>query len=302
MSGPAAARLSDGRLHFQHGPIDLILEAIGAEDEVTAAYRQAWVAFRPVLDDLAAVLPLLRKPVADLDLGEAVGRGPTLRAIRRVGPRTTLSTPTIDPASPAAAMIAAAARHLPAFVTPMAAVAGAVADHVLAATTAGRRLDRAWVNNGGDAAFWLASGEQITAAGGPDLSDRIRVTADSPVRGIATSGWRGRSHSLGIADAVTVLARSAAEADVAATLIANAVDLPGHAAITRRPARALAPDSDLGDRPVTTGVGPLSPAETARALAAGHDAAARMIEAGLIEGAALWLGGDCRTLSCAPLA
>ena len=54
------------------------------------------------------------------------------------------------------------------------------------------------------------------------------------MRGIATSGWRGRSFSLGIADAVTVLAATAAEADAAATVIANAVDLPGHPAIDTR--------------------------------------------------------------------
>ena len=34
-----------------------------------------------------------------------------------------------------------------------------------------------------------------------------------PHRGVATSGWRGRSHSLGIADSVTVVARNAAAAD-----------------------------------------------------------------------------------------
>jgi len=32
-----AARLSDGRLHLQHGPIDLIVEAFGAADEVERA-------------------------------------------------------------------------------------------------------------------------------------------------------------------------------------------------------------------------------------------------------------------------
>ena len=89
------------------------------------------------------------------------------------------------------------------------------------------------------------------------------------MRGVATSGWRGRSFSLGIADAVTVLATNAAPADAAATLIANAVDLPGHPAVTRVPARELAPDSDLGDRLVTQGVGPLSPREIAGALEAG---------------------------------
>jgi uncharacterized protein len=165
--------------------------------------------------------------------------------------------------------------------------------------TAGRRLDRAYVNNGGDAALWLSPGAELVAAGGPGLSARIAVRHDAPVRGIATSGWRGRSHSLGIADAVTVLARTAAEADAAATLVANAVDLPGHPAVRRRPARALAPDSDLGDRPVTVAVGPLAPDEVARALAAGRAAAEAMRRRGLIAAAALWLGGQVATVGTA---
>jgi ApbE superfamily uncharacterized protein (UPF0280 family) len=192
-------------------------------------------------------------------------------------------------------MLAATAPFARVFVTPMAAVAGAVADHVLAAMTAGRRLERAYVNNGGDAALFLSPGSGIVAAGGPDLSARIAIGCEMPVRGIATSGWRGRSHSLGIADAVTVVARTAAEADAAATLIANAVDLPGHPAIRRRPARALAADSDLGDRPVTVAVGPLAPDEIARALGAGRAAALRMSRRELIAGAALWLAGQCET-------
>lgn len=265
MSGPAAARLPDGRLHFQHGPIDLILDAWGPEAERVAAFRQGWAFFRTVLDDLVAVLPRLRTPVT------APGPG------------------AFAPGSVAARMLRATAPHAPAFVTPMAAVAGAVADAVLAEVVEGRRLIRAYVNNGGDAAFWLSPGTALTAAGGPGLRDRVEVRAESQVRGIATSGWRGRSHSLGIADAVTVLARSAAEADAAATLIANAVDLPGHPAIRRRPARALSAESDLGDRPVTVGVGTLTPGETGRALDAGQRVAERMLRNGLIAGAALWL-------------
>jgi ApbE superfamily uncharacterized protein (UPF0280 family) len=215
---------------------------------------------------------------------------------REAPPAPDTLHPDFAPGSVAHAMLAATAPFAPVFVTPMAAVAGAVADHVLAAMTAGGRLHRAYVNNGGDAALWLAPGAELTAAGGPDLSARIRVTADSPVRGIATSGWRGRSHSLGIADAVTVLARTAAHADAAATLIANAVDLPGHAAISRRPARELAPESDLGDRLVTVGVAPLTPAEIARALAAGRAEARAMLARRLIHGAALWLGGQVETV------
>ena len=204
--------------------------------------------------------------------------------------------PGIAPRSVAERMLHATAAHAPVFVTPMAAVAGAVSDHVLAAMVAGRTLERAYVNNGGDAALWLTPGTQITVAGGPGLADRIRVTAGSPVRGIATSGWRGRSHSLGIADAATVLARGGAEADAAATLVANAVDLPGHPAVSRRPARELAPDSDLGDRRVTTSVGALSTAEAASALAAGREVAAGMRRDELIVAAALWLAGECVTV------
>ena len=89
-----------------------------------------------------------------------------------------------------------------------------------------------------------------------------------------------------------MLARDAAGADAAATLVANAVDLPGHAAIRRTPACALDPDSDLGGRPVTVSVGPLAPDEIAAALAAGRARAEAMRAEGLIRDAALMLGGE----------
>jgi ApbE superfamily uncharacterized protein (UPF0280 family) len=115
-----------------------------------------------------------------------------------------------------------------------------------------------------------------------------------PVRGVATSGRHGRSLSLGIADSVTVLASSAAEADAAATLISNAVDLPGHPAVRRERACTLDPDSDLGERMVTVDVGPLSEADVDVALAKGRDAAAEMIEDGLLHAAVLVLGRQVR--------
>ena len=184
----------------------------------------------------------------------------------------------------------------------MAAVAGAVADEVLRQMLDGRCLSRAYVNNGGDIALHLTAGHQLVAAGGPGLADRITVRAEDAPRGIATSGWRGRSHSLGIADAVTVLANTAAEADVAATLIANAVDLPGNPKISRVPARDLSPDSDLGARLVTTGVATLTDREVKAALNAGLDVAVRMHRAGLIHSAALWLSGRVVTTGSEMLA
>jgi ApbE superfamily uncharacterized protein (UPF0280 family) len=179
----------------------------------------------------------------------------------------------------------------------MAAVAGSVADEMLAALLAGRKLDRAYVNNGGDSAIHLGTGQSMTlaiAGTGHGLQDRIVIRAGDAVRGVATSGWRGRSFSLGIADAVTVLARTGAEADAAATLIANAVDLPDHPAIRREPARNLAPDSDLGDRLVTTAVGSLSPVEIATALDSGLAVADDFRRNGLISASAIFLAGQTR--------
>jgi uncharacterized protein len=193
--------------------------------------------------------------------------------------------------------------HAKAFITPMAAVAGSVADEIMAAMVAGRTLQKAYVNNGGDSALHLADGRSMTiaiAGTGYGFSDRVTIRAEDPVRGVATSGWRGRSHSLGIADAVTVLAKDAAAADAAATIIANAVNLPRHPAVERAPASSLQPDSDLGERPVTVGVGALSSADVAAALDAGLAVAEDCRMRGLIHAAALFLGGE--TQVCGALA
>jgi hypothetical protein len=270
---PQQRRLPDGRLHLHDGPIDLIVEAFGETGAVEGAYAAAWSRFATILDELCAELPLLR---AD--------------------PRGALA----PQGSVARRMAAAVAPfHARRFLTPMAAVAGAVAEEVLEATTAGRRLARAYVNNGGDIALHLGPGEMfsIGLVDRPDrlsLIGRARIGAADRVRGVATSGWRGRSFSLGAADAVTVLAASAALADAAATLIANAVDLPGHPAIKRAPALDLDPQSDLGERRVTVAVGPLTPGEIDRALASGAAEAELWRSLGLIEATALRLGERTR--------
>jgi uncharacterized protein len=123
------------------------------------------------------------------------------------------------------------------------------------------------------------------------------IDADDPSRGIATSGRHGRSFSLGIADAVTVLARTAAQADAAATIVANAVDLPGHPAVVRCPAHDLQPDSDLGARLVTRGVGELSDGEIMKALELGAACARKLLASRLIDGAALRLHGEMVTVA-----
>jgi ApbE superfamily uncharacterized protein (UPF0280 family) len=270
---PQMAFLADGkRLHLQDGPIDLIVEAEGSDADVRLAHAAAARRFTGLLDQLCAELTELRQPAT-----------PERHSLNGIVARRMH-----------AAVMPLAAAH---FITPMAAVAGAVAEEILGAMLGVASLERAYVNNGGDIALHLADGKQF-AVGLMDRPDRhglmrmIVIDADDATRGIATSGRHGRSFSLGIADAVTVMARTASQADAAATIIANAVDLPGHPAITRCPADALQPDSDLGARLVTRDVGELSDREVERALAAGADCARKILAAGLIEGAALRLAGE----------
>lgn len=277
------ARLSrDGRLRLIQGPIDLIVTAEGPSEAVSGAYARARAAFEPILATLCSELPRLRAPSGPAPKG-AVAR-------RMVGATEAF-----------AQAFATTISATPLFVTPMAAVAGSVADHVLAAMLcSGHGLRRAHVNNGGDIALWTGADPLVLAVCEDPLrrapGARASIGAESGIGGVATSGWRGRSHSLGIADAVTVLARDAAGADAAATLIANAVDLPGHPAVLRTPARDIAPDSDLGARAVTTGVGTLSASEVTQALDAGARVAQDFRDRGLIRAACLALAGTRRVL------
>ena len=267
--------LADGRrLHMHDGPIDLVLEAFGDASEIEAAYRAAATRFVTVLDELCSELAFLRQPT------HADGPLPAGSIARR--------------------MVAAVRPYASAtFITPMAAVAGAVAEEILEAMTTAAELARAYVNDGGDIALHLSPGEKfvvgmIDRPDRPSLFGTTTIDASQPVRGIATSGWRGRSFSFGIADAVTLLANTAAMADAATTIIANAVDLPGHPNIKRVPACELAPDTDLGERLVTQAVGELSPDEIHDALSAGVRVVESLRVANLIRAGALNLCGETR--------
>jgi ApbE superfamily uncharacterized protein (UPF0280 family) len=270
--GAIRARLPDGRWHFQHGPIDLIIGIDGDASAVEPAGMLMWRRFQTVLMELVGELRLLRLPVQ-----EAVSvTGPVARR-----------------------MITACWPHRGQFITPMAAVAGAVADELIDELRATSAIQRAFVNNGGDIALHLLEGQRyrVGVVSNPGETRRCRdsgldgdfeISANTPVRGVATSGWRGRSFSLGIADSVTVLARTAAEADASATMIANAVNVDD-LAIMREPASHLKDDTDLGDRLVTVEVGPLPPAKIEGALDAGQAHALQLFTVGAISGAVICL-------------
>ena len=190
MIAPERRILSPGREHWRHGPIDLVIEAWGEAAAVAQATPAAWARFQQILDELVGELGALRAPVSEI-------RGVHGPVARR--------------------MLAACGVYAPEFITPMAAVAGSVADEIIG-YFARPGVTRAVVNNGGDIALHLAAGESLTIgivtdAYRPDIDGRVTLPAHYPVRGIATSGWRGRSFSLGIADSVTVLAATAAAAD-----------------------------------------------------------------------------------------
>lgn len=270
------------RLHMNDGPIDLIVEAFGDSAEIQKAYRATAARFPAVLDELCGELSLLRSRASR---ESSIPDGPIAKRML-------------------AAVLPFASRG---FITPMAAVAGAVAEEILECMTSAAKLSRAYVNDGGDIAIHLAPGERFLVGLVDDPTVRreaknsllfgtVQIDYAHEARGVATSGWHGRSLSLGIADAVTVLAPRAATADAAATVIANAVDLPGNSAIIRIPARELAPDSDLGDILVTRSVPPLGPPEIADALDRGSRVAQELLRDGLICAAALHLQGETRVL------
>ncbi|MFT4725576.1 MAG: ApbE superfamily uncharacterized protein (UPF0280 family) [Granulosicoccus sp.] len=273
--GPQAWLLDKStRLHLQHGPIDLLVDAKGSSTDVQRAFEQAFVAFGNILDILAAQLPLLRKAYTPQNDREFIG--PVAHRMKEaIEPYTEFN------------------------ITPMIAVAGAVADHVLSNMVLECDLLRAQVNNGGDIALYL-NGEselRIGVCTNPESTlheDVITLKSEYGVGGVATSGWKGRSHSLGIADAVTVLAPTAAAADVAATLIANAVDLPNSDLVLRTPANQLESDTDLGDRLVTVNVSILSTLEKKQALDSGELCARRIMEKGHINCCYLHIQGLTR--------
>ena len=286
------APLSQGRWHFQHGPIDIVIGAHGEAAAVKQAHQAAWQRFETVLQELVGELPVLRRAIpcdALPLLGDEVLKGSVARR-----------------------MWSACAPHCAGFITPMAAVAGSVAQELIA-SYARPGIERAWVNNGGDIALHLTPGQSVRVGLFADLAGldialndvdsdsdgaegvatdaQCEISFEMPVRGIATSGWRGRSFSLGIADSVTVLAKTAAMADAAATVIANAVNVV-HPGIVRRPACDIRDDSDLGAMLVTVDVPRLSSDQVRRALLAGQREADSLVQRGLIESAVLVCQGQ----------
>jgi uncharacterized protein len=255
------------RTHWQHGPIDIVLDLHGEADQIDAAKQALWLRFPHCLPALVSELVPLRTNYHQLPVD-------TLRG--------SIAVRMGQAVQPFAAQ----------FITPMAAVAGSVAQEFLniAKTFI---LTKIIVNNGGDiAVFGTAHSKISIALLAP--SGLIEFYFHEPREyGIATSGWSGRSFSLGIADAVTVVAQVASRADAAATMIANAVGPKlEHSAIRRVPANNLKDDTDLGSQLVTTRVDALPKALVLESLRQGERYARELLQRDLILSASLFLQGE----------
>ena len=250
----------DNRLFLNHGPIDIVLEAFGKDKPL--AYEKAKNYFSTLLNELVLDMDLLKKEVV---------------------PHRTFNNKISQ------SMQNATEKFYPDFITPMAAVAGSVADNILKILIKDSKLEKAYVNNGGDVSFYLTENQTVKSslASIPNIIAEINYKDKS--RGIATSGWRGRSFSLGIADSVTVLADNAAMADAAATMIANSVNIKNHPSIIKKPAEEIYEDSDLKNLMVTVEVGDLKQSEIEDALKNGNEVGKKYLENGLINAALIEL-------------
>jgi len=172
--------------------------------------------------------------------------------------------------------------------TPMAAVAGTIADEV-ADFLFEHGMTKVVVDNGGDVAIRSDRDEPITVGIRPDVNDRsvshvIGLDPGLRSHGVATSGLGGRSLTTGIASAATVVARTASLADAAATAVANASFLEDEQ-VFRRPAEELDPYTDIPGLDVTVKVGSLSEEKKSSAVSKAIRRAEELVRREVILGA-----------------
>ena len=243
MTADVMQNLKPGQVFVDFGPVSMVITASRNGEGDTQLCRAAFPVIAACLEDLRPSLEMLRRYPPQVELEQLAGAGETMaRAVLRTG----------DP-----------------WLTPMAAVAGTVADAVADFLFA-QGAEKVTANNGGDIALRLAPGQSLGLGVLYDLErggvDRVvHLTAEKGVGGVATSGLGGRSLTTGIASGVTVFSRRCAQADALATLLADrsCIDSP---AVHTRLAGELDPDSDIADLPVVVSVEPLSREEKERAL------------------------------------
>lgn len=254
--------LDGGRILAEYGPMRLVISAwvgkVPQREPCISAARKAFACF----ERIAALREELSRPLArnPLRFGDPVAQA-MVDSVREVGDKD---------------------------LTPLAAVAGALADAVADFLFA-RGMTRVVVNNGGDIAVRITGNEQVkvgmgTAAHNGRIAKSIVLDSSRNSWGIATSGLGGRSFTRGVASAVTILARTASLADAAATAVANASFVEDEHVI-QQAAERIDPNTDIAGIAVTVKVGPLSQEKTEMAVARALEKANILAEKGVTLGA-----------------
>lgn len=262
--------LGPGLYYLDYGPMQMTLSAFCGKQPLDQEIMDAAGYAKDLLAELATCLKVAKLPAGEIKQCPA-------------------STAVL------AMMIDAVKRCPDPSLTPMAAVAGSIADSV-ADLLVQRGATRVIVNNGGDIALRLAEGESVKVGITSDLNSRfishmIEVDSASKVEGIATSGWGGRGFTKGIASAAVVLGVNCRLADACATLVANHTFCPDPE-IKQVRAEELDPDTDLCGHLVTAALGRLQPKTWQQALHNGLAQAREVVEQGLIYGAIIFAGGQ----------
>ena len=263
--------LEDGRVFVDYGPASMVITARRGGEMLPELARSAFPLIRDSLAEIAASLPTLRLYPKDGDFSRLTG-------LPRIMADAVLATdePTL---------------------TPMAAVAGTMADTVADRLFA-EGADFVAVNNGGDIALRLGEGQELRMGILPDLNGAITqvvtLRAEDGIGGVCTSGLGGRSLTRGIASSVTVFARRCAVADACATHIANCSYVSSPRVHTCR-AEELDPGTDIAELTVVYAVDELSDEEKAQGLEQVRCEMKRQLERGNlllaaadIQGVQLW--------------
>ena len=271
-------RIFSADVRVSYGPMEIGIQVNGTERGVRKSCEDVDKKARLLLDDVKRFHPLLKL------------RGEELRVKSR--------WPRVVQRMVEAVQVVSAET-----LTPMAAVAGAISDELLLdlQDAADGFLTKVLVNNGGDMALFspdepVRVGIRGAVPEGMSMREVLISEVDEPY-GLATSGWRGRSFSQGIADAVVVAADSGALADAAATFVGNYVKEEGHGRVRRRKASELDPMTDIPNLMVTVSCDQLSEGEKLTALENGGAMASSLLGRGIIWGAGIYLQGESMELS-----
>ena len=245
--------IEDDKLFIENGPTNIIAEAFSSEKK--EIYNLICEYSSKFLKDLSLEIENLKKPTSQKN-----------KFVSDI----------------ANTMFESTKLFLPNFITPMASVAGSISELLLLKVLEKFKVNKIYINNGGDISLYISKNEKFNFNIG-GTSCVIEYTGIDGFGGIATSGWKGRSFSMGIADSVTVIAEKASVADAAATIIGNHIDLKNSNKVKKTFANNLYEDTDLNNKLITVSVESLTDAEIRQALSRGKIISENYISKNLIK-------------------